>query len=32
MTLERALKVKKLADEIAAKLKKLHDLTDQGKV
>jgi septal ring factor EnvC (AmiA/AmiB activator) len=30
--LERALKAEKLADEIAAKLKNLHDLKDQGKV
>jgi hypothetical protein len=31
-TLERARKAEKLAGEIAAKLKKLHDLRDQGKV
>jgi hypothetical protein len=31
-TLEKAGKAEKLADEIAAKLKKLHDLTDQGKI
>jgi hypothetical protein len=31
-TLKRARKAEKLADEIAAKLKKLHDLKDQGKV
>jgi hypothetical protein len=31
-TLERALKAEKLADEIAAKLKTLHDLKDQGKI
>jgi hypothetical protein len=30
--LERARKAEELADEIAAKLKKLHDLKDQGKV
>ena len=30
--LERARKAEKLADEIAAKLKKLHDLKAQGKV
>jgi hypothetical protein len=30
--LERARKAEKLADEIAAKLKKLHDLKDQGKI
>jgi hypothetical protein len=30
--LERARKAEKLADEIAAKLKKLHDLRAQGKV
>jgi hypothetical protein len=30
--LERARKAEKLADEIAARLKKLHDLKDQGKV
>ena len=30
--LERARKAEKLADEIAAKLKKLHDLKDQGKL
>ena len=29
---ERAQKAEKLADEIAAKLKRLHDLRDQGKV
>jgi hypothetical protein len=29
---ERARKAEKLAEEIAAKLKKLHDLKDQGKV
>jgi hypothetical protein len=29
---ERALKAEKLADEIAAKLKTLHDLKDQGKI
>jgi hypothetical protein len=29
---ERAQKAEKLAEEIAAKLKKLHDLKDQGKV
>jgi hypothetical protein len=32
ITLERARKAEKLADEIAAKLEKLHDLQDQGKV
>jgi hypothetical protein len=31
-TLERARKAEKLADEIAAKLKKLQDLKDQGKI
>lgn len=30
--IERARKAEKLADEIAAKLKKLHDLKDQGKI
>jgi hypothetical protein len=30
--LERALKAERLADEIAAKLKKLHDLKNQGKI
>jgi hypothetical protein len=30
--LERALRAEKLADEIEAKLKKLHDLKDQGKI
>ena len=30
--LERARKAEKLADETAAKLKKLHDLKDQGKI
>ncbi len=30
--IERAQKAEKLAEEIAAKLKKLHDLKDQGKV
>jgi hypothetical protein len=30
--LEGARKAEKLADEIAAKLKKLHDLRDQGKI
>ena len=30
--IERARKAEKLADEIAAKLKKLRDLKDQGKV
>ena len=30
--IERAQKAEKLADEIVAKLKKLHDLKDQGKV
>ena len=30
--LERALKAEKLAEEIEAKLKKLHDLKDQGKI
>jgi hypothetical protein len=30
--LERARKAEKLADEIAAKLKKLYDLKDQGKI
>jgi hypothetical protein len=30
--LERARKAEKLADEIAAKLKALHDLKDQGKI
>jgi hypothetical protein len=30
--LEGARKAEKLADEIAAKLKKLHDLKDQGKI
>jgi ABC-type hemin transport system substrate-binding protein len=29
---ERAQKAEKLANEIAAKLKRLHDLRDQGKV
>ena len=29
---ERTQKAEKLADEIAAKLKRLHDLRDQGKV
>ena len=31
-TLERARKAEKLADEIAAELRKLHDLKDQGQV
>jgi hypothetical protein len=31
-TLERTRKAEKLADDIAAKLEKLHDLRDQGKV
>lgn len=31
-TLERARKAEKLAEEIAAKLEKLHDLKHQGKV
>jgi len=30
--LEGARKAEKLADEIAPKLKKLHDLKDQGKI
>ena len=30
--LKRAVKAEKLADEIEAKLKKLHDLKDQGKI
>ena len=30
--LERALKAERLADEIATKLKKLHDLKNQGKI
>ena len=30
--IERAQKAEKLADEIAAKLKMLHDLKDQGKI
>ena len=30
--IERARKAEKLADEIAAKLKKVHNLKDQGKI
>ena len=31
-TIERVRKAEKLADEIAAKLKKLHELKEQGKI